>query len=324
MTSAHHAHRTSLPHLKKPGGKSHRPPLLPGSLSSPKLASKAGRSKVVEEPGAPEEEDKEMATSFLQYCAMCEKQIVVPNNSILYCSESCRRKDACKYSTADSYLGAYSTSKASIVDPMHLSDVTTRSIVPRRKPTVLPDDRSIPPVLHHFKSDLDPTEWKPDLKHRPSSEANRYLSQFHRSTPSLSATRRPDLHERIATAPVMIAPSLSHTPTASMSSSEGSIAGTPYEFVADIEAPEGGNAVCSVPVSPETVSTAKATFVDKDAPSPIVETKPTKRSRTASHIIGDIVYEKKWVPSSVEHVQGSLKKLLYLQEMAEVAETVEI
>ncbi|KAI9760985.1 MAG: hypothetical protein M4579_001361 [Chaenotheca gracillima] len=37
-----------------------------------------------------------MAASFLQYCATCEKQILVPNNAILYCSESCRRKDSAK------------------------------------------------------------------------------------------------------------------------------------------------------------------------------------------------------------------------------------
>ncbi|KAL0632001.1 hypothetical protein Q9L58_009127 [Maublancomyces gigas] len=37
-----------------------------------------------------------MATSFLPFCAHCEKQIIVPNTSILYCSEKCRRKDQAK------------------------------------------------------------------------------------------------------------------------------------------------------------------------------------------------------------------------------------
>ncbi|KAK9491394.1 hypothetical protein V1508DRAFT_422113 [Lipomyces doorenjongii] len=32
--------------------------------------------------------------SFLPYCTVCDKQLSVPNNNILYCSEKCRRKDA--------------------------------------------------------------------------------------------------------------------------------------------------------------------------------------------------------------------------------------
>ncbi|KAJ8102004.1 hypothetical protein POJ06DRAFT_248482 [Lipomyces tetrasporus] len=32
--------------------------------------------------------------SFLPYCTVCDKQLTVPNNNILYCSEKCRRKDA--------------------------------------------------------------------------------------------------------------------------------------------------------------------------------------------------------------------------------------
>lgn len=35
-----------------------------------------------------EQEVPGMASSFLQYCATCEKQIFTPNNSILYCSEA--------------------------------------------------------------------------------------------------------------------------------------------------------------------------------------------------------------------------------------------
>ncbi|KAF8454630.1 hypothetical protein BDZ91DRAFT_558750 [Kalaharituber pfeilii] len=36
--------------------------------------------------------DSAMAT-FHNYCTHCEKQIIVPNNSILYCSEKCRKLD---------------------------------------------------------------------------------------------------------------------------------------------------------------------------------------------------------------------------------------
>ncbi|KEF52171.1 uncharacterized protein A1O9_11798 [Exophiala aquamarina CBS 119918] len=41
----------------------------------------------------------------------------------------------------------------------------------------------IPAEMHGHKSDLDPTEWKPKLgdSHRKTSEAFRYLSQFHQT-----------------------------------------------------------------------------------------------------------------------------------------------
>ncbi|TGZ76681.1 hypothetical protein EX30DRAFT_230820 [Ascodesmis nigricans] len=48
------------------------------------------------EPEESIDTDPSMAQSFLPYCAHCEKQIVIPNNSILYCSERCRRKDNTK------------------------------------------------------------------------------------------------------------------------------------------------------------------------------------------------------------------------------------
>ena len=66
MTSIHHAHHRSPPYLKKSTAKSHRP-ALSKSLSSPKLAGKAGKAKLAEEPLENEEEDGDMAASFLQY-----------------------------------------------------------------------------------------------------------------------------------------------------------------------------------------------------------------------------------------------------------------
>ncbi|MCJ1383015.1 hypothetical protein MMC17_006128 [Xylographa soralifera] len=278
------------------------------------LAGKAGKTKLVEEQLEKEDEDDDMAASFLQYCAMCEKQIIVPNNSILYCSESCRRKDGNKTSTADSYLRGYKTTIPAFAEPMDAFSLTTRSIVARRRPTVLSNEISKPPLLHHFKSDLDPTEWKPDAIHRSTSEANSYLSQFHGSSPGVTKTRRPALNGRSTTSALMMAqtaPSLSHTPTTSMTSSEGSIAGTPYEFVASIDTSEGHGTLCSVSASTKTVEAVTPLVTDGSPLSPIRESR-------ASPIIGDLVYEKKWVPGSVEHVTGSLKKLLYLQQIGEV------
>ena len=245
---------------------------------------------------------------------------------MLIYQSSCRRKDGNKSFTADSYLRGYNTSIATSPEPMDVVGLTIRSVVARRRPTVLSDDVSKPPMLHHFKSDLDPTEWKPDLTHRSTSEANNYLSQFHRSPSSLTMSRRPALKGRSTTSALTMAqtaPSLSHTPTTSMTSSEGSIAGTPYEFIASMDTSEGHGTVCSISASTNTVEFTKPVITDSSPPSPIKKTKSGKKNR-ASPIIGDLVYEKKWVPGSVEHVTGSLKKLLYLQQVGEVSGAVKM
>ena len=156
-------------------------------------------------------------------------------------------------------------------------------------------------MAHDGKSDLDPTEWKPaeavdterkspgngkigewkpKLPHRPSSEACSYLSKFHRSSDSLSSKRRPALGHARTTS--RATPSLSHTPTASTSSEE-SLAGTPYEFVA------------RPPISMPTTTTT---------------------TTSASHGVSmvkdgnDLTYEKKLVGASLGSATGSLKKLL--------------
>jgi hypothetical protein len=117
-----------------------------------------------------------MAASFLQYCAMCEKQILTPSNAILYCSEACRRKDSCKpLSLAAVAMIPTSTPPSSVPSSPH-------SILPPRTPTGTKSAAiGIPASQHNAKADLDPTEWKPRLLTRSNSEAFRYLSQFHRS-----------------------------------------------------------------------------------------------------------------------------------------------
>ena len=152
----------------------------------------------------------------------------------------------------------------------------------------------IVPMAHDGKSDLDPTEWKPaetsdterkspgkewrpKLPHRPSSEAFSYLSKFHPSSDSLTSKRRTGQgHARTVS---RATPSLSHTPTAS-TSSEDSLAGTPYEFVA--------RPAISTPTT--TTSSSNGVSGVKDAT--------------------DLTYEKKLVRASLGSATGSLKKLL--------------
>ena len=129
-------------------------------------------------------------------------------------------------------------------------------------------------------------EWKPKLPNRPSSEAFSYLSKFHRSSDSLYSKRRPALGHSRNTLSSRTTPSLSHTPTASTSSEE-SLSGTPYEFVA--------RPALSVP----TTTTSRC----------------TEGGRPAQIENGDLTYEKKFVATSLSSATGSLKKLLGTGEM---------
>ncbi|KAL2040392.1 hypothetical protein N7G274_006835 [Stereocaulon virgatum] len=305
MSSSQHFHvttRHSPPHVRKTA----RSAPSSKSASTPKITIKgvkASRRAKVEDEEIFEDDNDDMGSSFLQFCAMCEKQIAVPNSSILYCSESCRHRDSIIPSTHP-YLTLALNSPNKMTPSTFSSDIDDPygaripTYVPRaqRTPRSFHDDR-IPPQVHDGKSDLDPTEWKPaepcdmerkspgkewkpKLVHRPSSEAFSYLSKFHRSTDSLASKRLPPPgHERSTS---RATPSLSHTPTASTSSEE-SLAGTPYEFV--------GRPAISMPTASTTTSASKAIDAVKDA--------------------NDLTYEKKKpVGASLGSATGSLKKLL--------------
>ncbi|KKZ62014.1 hypothetical protein EMCG_03475 [[Emmonsia] crescens] len=129
-----------------------------------------------------------MATAFLQFCATCERQIMIPSDSILYCSESCRRQDSSKppeisrvtTRTMTSSKHSPPASPLSIVAPM----VPTQPASCSPSPLI-----RIPANNHEGASELDPTEWKPKMPLRPtnppvtSSEASRYLSLFQKPEP---------------------------------------------------------------------------------------------------------------------------------------------
>jgi len=250
--------------------------------------------------------------------AMCEKQIVVPNSSILYCSEryfprspylfilliwyfSCRRRDSA-IPIANPYLSLLSSPTKMVTSTLvgDMDDPFGSKIptyVPQLQPTprTAPDGR-IPAKFHDTKSGLDPTEWKPaelsvtewksptksgdwkpKLTHRPSSEATSYLSKFHRSSDSLTSRRRPMIGHSRTTISSRSTPGLSLTSTASTSSEE-SLAGTPYEFVA--------RPALSMPAT----SVSNPTLASKDG--------------------NDLTYEKKHIGTSMGSATGSLKKLL--------------
>ncbi|KAL8816350.1 MAG: hypothetical protein Q9223_004619 [Gallowayella weberi] len=231
---------------RKPGVKAAR--LAPLGASKPLLKSNGKARSGKDKDKAKEKEkagealddndpqDDDMATSFLQFCVTCDQQILVPNNSLLYCSERCKRIDAQHVSDYSSYV-PMTSSVGNEPDDLDALGSKKPLLVPRAIPTPGPTASArIPPEAHEGKSDLDPTEWKPKLVHRTSSEASKYLGQFHRTPPAYGSPRRGSPYRPAATSTQtmssvpMNAPSLSATPSASSTSSSGdSIAGTPSD-----------------------------------------------------------------------------------------------
>ncbi|KAL2853420.1 life-span regulatory factor-domain-containing protein [Aspergillus pseudoustus] len=226
MTQSHaHSH-----HRRTPSGSNsaksrsarpalHRKGASYGNVCISKLGSGQARSTVVEDDCVPE-----MAASFLNYCAMCERQITVPDNRLLYCSESCRRKDSHKPLSASfpSYTPMCSRSTSPASPPLS-SPTIVAPMTPTKAPVTASKPIRIPTDLHEATTDLDPTEWKPVIHtgmdpRNPSvigSDAWKYLSQFHSDDTALPIRRaRADHH---SSASLSTLPSLSHTPSVASS-----------------------------------------------------------------------------------------------------------
>ncbi|KAL6235365.1 hypothetical protein BDW75DRAFT_142081 [Aspergillus navahoensis] len=160
----------------------------------------------------------EMA-SFLNYCGMCDKQITVPDDRLLYCSESCRRKDSKKPLSASfpspSPLPTYKPYRP------YPSRKSTPDIVapltPTKAPVMASQPIRIPTDMHESKTDIDPTEWKPVIptddrsSNVMASDAWKYLSKFH-GDESVLPMRRAKGHNTSSTS-LSTLPSLSNTPS---------------------------------------------------------------------------------------------------------------
>ncbi|KAB8204637.1 life-span regulatory factor-domain-containing protein [Aspergillus parasiticus] len=173
----------------------------------------------------------EMAASFLNFCAMCERQITIPDNSRLYCSESCRRKDSHKPLSA-SFTSNHTM--PSSTTPPSSPPMSPRTIVPPMTPTKAPITSTqairILGEFHDSKTDQDPSEWKPVIPmdtgssaSRASSDAWQYLSQFHSGSAPVPM-RRPRVEHRSSASLFTLLgstgapPSLTHTPSTAASS----------------------------------------------------------------------------------------------------------
>ncbi|KAF1987894.1 hypothetical protein K402DRAFT_329483 [Aulographum hederae CBS 113979] len=305
---ATHHRSLSSQSKKSTHGRPPKPALLTKrGYSSTNLSSSKRNSRAREEP---EPEDESMAASFLQYCAFCEKQIITPNNSVLYCSEACKRKDNTKVLSFSSY-----SPESPPMTPFAnftFDDIPHRDIVPQLSPTTSYSNR----FSYSEASDEEHTFPTEDYKYghghtRSESEAARYLRQF-QSPSSLSEesrrTPRPRYNRSSTSmANMSIAPSLSHTPNSSVSMS------MPYTPSAR-------------PLPPRTQHSSSYTSKSVDlvtpfAPMPMasseslttltgLKTPPMTRSTTDFTAMGEMQYEKKSSLPSLSPGHGSLKQLL--------------
>ncbi|KAJ5674258.1 hypothetical protein N7462_009697 [Penicillium macrosclerotiorum] len=259
-----HRRAPSSPHAHSSKPKTIRPVLHRRGTSGVSLSiSKLGAGSHTRSVNRDDETDLDMAASFLNFCAMCERQITIPNNSLLYCSERCRRKDSCKPLSASlpsmsnmstmsstmtpSYTTASSTSISFSTSPPASPPLSPRTIVAPMTPTRMPSTSlssiRIPTVSHDGKSDLDPTEWKPvelagnrgSSTSLASSAAWSYLSQFHGHHPAVMLPQR-RTHRSTTSLPALDG-GASHTPSLvnTPSSIASSVSSTASDYLAMYE-----------------------------------------------------------------------------------------
>ncbi|EUC38326.1 hypothetical protein COCVIDRAFT_86946 [Bipolaris victoriae FI3] len=292
-------HVRHLSHQSKKSQPPHARPSRPLSKRvqshATKAASKVAPSKDADLAVDDDDEDS-MAVSFLNYCTVCEKQIVVPSNTVLYCSESCKKKDAEK--SLNYYYDHYSPPTTPFAN-FTFDDLAFRDIVPQRSPTQ-PDSKRSSCAFSDVSSDDNTDD-------RYQSDASKYLRKFQSAptyAPDNMRAYRPR-YNRASTSQysTSAAPSLSHTPASSVSYSLPYTPATtrplPPRTKPSRNGSYGGGKSIDL-VTPVTAPSSPKSYSHK---SPAV-------SRTSvSTIEGEIVYAKSPVPEP-SVASGSLGRLL--------------
>ncbi|OCK81090.1 hypothetical protein K432DRAFT_416285 [Lepidopterella palustris CBS 459.81] len=298
---ATHQHRSSA-HPKKPLP-AHARPSKPAPLSkrTDSHGGSKGGNKAVQRKEEDHEDEEGMAVSFLQYCTTCEKQIIVPNNSVLYCSESCRKKDNEK---TLSYALEHSPPPTPFSN-FSFDDMPIRDIVQPRSPTTTRSQRS---SCAFSEVSSDDNAVSGDEKLRKGSEASKYLRQFQSATAMAETSARPTRprYHRSSTSQVImsVAPSLSHTPASSVSISMPYTPSTrPLPPRNNPHSSSYGSRSIDL-VMPFTAATT--------APPSLTQysLKSAASSRTSIGLVeGEILYEKKSTIPTASPANGSLKRL---------------
>jgi hypothetical protein len=193
---------------------------------------KSGTSKKrvsIEDPEPQAFKDHEdMTTSFPQFCTSCERQIITPNSTILYCSESCRRRDMNKplASSVPSSHHLHSRPMTPAQSQAGLDQLSPpRDIIPQKSPTITSNRFSFTDLFaagttSDVEEDVESSEdsqrqaIRPKHHHRQDSEAARYLRQF--QSPSFiaeTATKPPRRPAQSRSSTYSVAPSLTHSPS---------------------------------------------------------------------------------------------------------------
>ncbi|KAG9585610.1 hypothetical protein KCU84_g13735, partial [Aureobasidium melanogenum] len=244
-------------------------------------------------------EDEDMA-GLPQFCATCEKQILTPAcNSILYCSESCRRKDHNK-PLSHSILPSEPSPQPTTPRSSYFFDDHQPEILPMRSPTVVR-----PPSLAFSDDSFDLSAGEEQPKYRRSeSDGSRWLSQFHHN----SADHSP---RRASYDPYT--PSLSHTPTSLLSTAGSYLSTRPLPGRKNPYSASFSS--LSVDLVTPVVNTESLT-----APTDLSHQSASLRSSastsTAFRVVeGEMSYGKKDYTSETSPSKGSLRQLFFHEAM---------
>jgi len=171
--------------------------------------SKAVTTKKAEESVQQDDDEEFGMASFLQFCATCEKQIVTPGSSILYCSEACRKRDV---SRPPSLPSIHAISPSPMFSSVSYFDHSQPNIIPQRSPTVLrPTSLTLSDLsMSDYHSSADGGDLK-ERADRRESDAARYLDQFYGDF----AAARPRANRNSTATDTSTTPSLVHSPSSS-------------------------------------------------------------------------------------------------------------
>ncbi|KAJ9667087.1 hypothetical protein H2201_002922 [Coniosporium apollinis] len=300
-------HRTPSSHHKK-AAPPHARPARPTASHKRALSHRPPKSVQLESPSRTDDEEEAMAASFLQYCAFCEKQIIVPNNAILYCSESCRRKDNNKPVVSTPYTSENSPPHTPFAN-FTFDDLPVHNIVPQRSPTA--------PNIHRMSSTFSEASEDEHMysgdesRMSKDTEAARYLRQFQSQDGSSTRTWRPRYNRSsTSTAAYSTAPSLSHTPTSTASASLPYTPSTrPLPLRQNPYNSYGSRSIDLVTPFTAAPTTAPSSLRDYSLKS--VATAAT----SAGVVEAGLLYEKKSSLPPASLSQGSLKQLFRFNEM---------
>lgn len=309
MATLHTHHRTTSTNSKKQAplhARSSRPAPLT------KRTSIHGLSKGPSKPAhrtAEDEDEGGMAASFLQYCTTCEKQIIVPNNSILYCSESCRRQDNEKVLFV---MPADNSPPRTPLAQFSFDDLPTRDIVTPLSPTLMPGHRHS--AAFSEASEDDPALSEDEVRKRCDSEAARYLRQFQNATSGFEISSAPTLERSDSSqTTTSAAPSLSHTP-ASMASTSMPYTPSARPLPQRYSAQGSSYGPRSIDlVTPCTGVSSMAPPVPSDFGYLLKSSAGSKTSLGLAE--GEMLYEKKSSIPRISPGHGSLKQLFAFNEM---------